>query len=37
LDLLAGLRGLEERGDNAEVVRSFCNEFRNRYRYRPAC
>jgi SAM-dependent methyltransferase len=36
-DLLKGLRRLEDEGGNAEVVRSFCNEFRNRYRYRPAC
>jgi hypothetical protein len=34
-DLLDGLRGLGEGGGDAELVRSFCSEFRNRYRFRP--
>jgi len=34
-ELLDGLSGLVEGGGDAELIRSFCNEFRNRYRYRP--
>jgi hypothetical protein len=34
-DLLDGLRRLGEGVGNVELIRSFCNEFRNRYRYRP--
>jgi predicted O-methyltransferase YrrM len=33
--LLDGLRELVERAGDAELIHSFCNEFRNRYRYRP--
>jgi SAM-dependent methyltransferase len=36
LDMLNALRKLAEGGADAELISSFCSEFRNRYRYRPA-